>query len=217
MAGKRKSTENYSQLYLFTPSEFTSFRGLLIIAAMKMISLAYDVSRGSAVDVSIPSLFSFVLNPATLYFGPFIDYSQFTASLQPTNTDDMRLHTTELLTSTASLAYSLLFLLISSCLSIDTFRGALGEGVSSNFFLQQFLTAQSYRFSHYFVCYLAEACTLAGGVKLEERVARWERIEWPRSMTDVVVHWNWPMHRFLHKCESMGYTEIGMQALRSIF
>ncbi|XP_020911773.2 protein-serine O-palmitoleoyltransferase porcupine [Exaiptasia diaphana] len=67
----------------------------------------------------------------------------------------------------------------------------------------------SFRFSHYFVSYLSECTSLASGVYTEvkednEAVTKWQfdvsrpyHVELPRSLVEVVIHWNIPNHVFL--------------------
>lgn len=69
--------------------------------------------------------------------------------------------------------------------------------------------AMSFRFSHYFVSFLSECTSLLSGIGTEVNqegkqitiwrsdIARPQHIELPRSLVEVVVHWNIPMHLFL--------------------
>lgn len=67
-------------------------------------------------------------------------------------------------------------------------------------FLQDYVTAQSFRFGHFFICYLSLGAAILGGFPTNLKVTEWTKVEWPRSMSDVVNMWNLPMHHFLHKC-----------------
>ena len=70
------------------------------------------------------------------------------------------------------------------------------------------------RASHYFVSFLSEASAVASGFGYKSPDAtsmrsRWEmpvtephNIEVPRSMVEVVVSWNIPMHKWLKTCKS---------------
>uniref|UniRef100_A0A914IC40 Protein-serine O-palmitoleoyltransferase porcupine n=1 Tax=Globodera rostochiensis TaxID=31243 RepID=A0A914IC40_GLORO len=92
--------------------------------------------------------------------------------------------------------FSLMFLALSSCLldsESDFFPVAL-----TPWLIRHYLNAQSFRFSHFFVCHFASACAILAGYPTVE-ITRWTSIEWPQSMADVVVYWNKPMHSFLHK------------------
>jgi hypothetical protein len=69
--------------------------------------------------------------------------------------------------------------------------------------------ALSFRSSHYFVCFLSEASAIMSGFGHHEdepwslSVARPQFIEIPRSLVQVVVYWNMPMHNWLKNCEYM--------------
>ncbi|VDK72865.1 unnamed protein product [Litomosoides sigmodontis] len=84
---------------------------------------------------------------------------------------------------------SLLAVIHSSCIA-DSF-------VELPFFGAYFV-AQSFRFSHYFVSWLSAGTSLLSGID-SGIVADWIHIELPRSLVDVVISWNIPMHRFLHQ------------------
>lgn len=69
--------------------------------------------------------------------------------------------------------------------------------------LNDYATAQSYRFSHYFVCYISLATILLSGMSTNYQTTKLTAVELPRSMGEVVVYWNYAMHEFLHKCKSL--------------
>lgn len=95
--------------------------------------------------------------------------------------------------ATSYIMLSLVFLVYSSCIA---------DSYTDIAYIGSYFTAQSFRFSHYFVSWLsAGASTLSGSDT--SIVANWLSIEWPRSLVDVVVSWNIPMHNFLHRCEKI--------------
>ncbi|QQP36932.1 Proteincysteine Npalmitoyltransferase porcupinelike, partial [Caligus rogercresseyi] len=65
--------------------------------------------------------------------------------------------------------------------------------------------AMSFRASHYFVSFVSEATATAAGFGYSKEdqswselaVARCNSIELPRSLVEVVVSWNIPMHKWL--------------------
>jgi porcupine-like protein len=67
--------------------------------------------------------------------------------------------------------------------------------------LEDYSAAQSYRFSHYFICYISLATILLSGISTNYQTTKSTAVELPRSMGEVVVHWNYSMHEFLHKCK----------------
>ena len=70
--------------------------------------------------------------------------------------------------------------------------------------------ALSFRTSHYFVSFLSEATALASGIDSSSTgdwhvtVTRPLNVELPRSLVEVVVNWNMPMHSFLRTCKVVG-------------
>ena len=75
--------------------------------------------------------------------------------------------------------------------------------------------AMSFRASHYFVSFISEASAVACGFGCQRSLApqgvtKWEvpvaephNIEVPRSLVEVVVSWNKPMHQWLKQCNSL--------------
>ena len=69
--------------------------------------------------------------------------------------------------------------------------------------------AMSFRASHYFVSFISTASAVASGFGSTVNSPRWEvkvaephNIEVPRSLVEVVVSWNVPMHIWLKKCKT---------------
>lgn len=61
-----------------------------------------------------------------------------------------------------------------------------------------YLYAQQFRFSHYFMCYLSMSfMSLWEDPKSLTQVCKPLQVEWPRSLSTVVVCWNIPIHRWL--------------------
>ena len=66
-----------------------------------------------------------------------------------------------------------------------------------------FRDALSFRTSHYFISFLASSIMLIGGYPLSQTIiTKPFDIEIPRSLVQVVVCWNIPMHCWLKTCES---------------
>uniref|UniRef100_A0A914IDB3 Protein-serine O-palmitoleoyltransferase porcupine n=1 Tax=Globodera rostochiensis TaxID=31243 RepID=A0A914IDB3_GLORO len=193
----------------YAPTDFTMIRGAIMVAAMKLISLAFDteertlntkscdVWRSPNILQRTASLFAFVFNPSTVLFGPPVQFGQFE------EWTFRRFHPfaplplmRRFLQFVLQMLFSLMFLALSSCLldsESDFFPVAL-----TPWLIRHYLNAQSFRFSHFFVCHFASACAILAGYPTVE-ITRWTSIEWPQSMADVVVYWNKPMHSFLHK------------------
>jgi len=68
----------------------------------------------------------------------------------------------------------------------------------------------SVRFSHYFVAFISEAtanlCGHHGFEKSVIEVTKPWKIEIPRSLVEVVVYWNIPMHKWLKNRKDQTYS-----------
>ncbi|KRX47963.1 Protein-cysteine N-palmitoyltransferase porcupine, partial [Trichinella murrelli] len=66
-----------------------------------------------------------------------------------------------------------------------------------------FRDAQSFRTSHYFICFVSQTCALLAGFEWHHEtnplhlVVEPLQCEWPRSLVNLVVSWNRPFHSFL--------------------
>lgn len=67
--------------------------------------------------------------------------------------------------------------------------------------------ALSFRSSHYFISFVSEASAVVSGLGRNSDddwvvdVTKPHLIEIPRSLVQVVVYWNMPMHYWLKTCE----------------
>ncbi|KAK6061103.1 hypothetical protein COOONC_01233 [Cooperia oncophora] len=96
------------------------------------------------------------------------------------------------------MAAAFCFLAYSSCVGIV---------VSEDSIFGDYITAQSFRTSHYFVSILSEGLALLSGMKLS--TCSPFSVEVPRSLVEVVVAWNIPMHRFLHTYVYSNFISLG--------
>lgn len=70
----------FSRQYCTSASEFVAVRGILMVLAMKVSSLAFD-KCDSAQIADLISFFAYLFNPATLIFGPFHTFHEFETTL----------------------------------------------------------------------------------------------------------------------------------------
>ena len=64
------------------------------------------------------------------------------------------------------------------------------------------MDAISFRFSHYFVSFFSVATAVAAGFgSTKIFITEPYNIEFPRSLTEVVVSWSIPMHKWFKKCK----------------
>ncbi|OZC05275.1 hypothetical protein X798_07711 [Onchocerca flexuosa] len=171
--------------YFFTAKEFMSMRGILMIVLMKITSLSFDLANEFDGRITLLHLLSYMFDSSTVLFGPWITYKQYQDSLC---LKEFKVEITNCFRALSYIALSLLAVIYSSCIADNFIEWP---------FIGAYFVAQSFRFSHYFVSWLSAGTSLLSGID-SGIVADWIHIELPRSLVDVVVSWNIPMHRFLH-------------------
>lgn len=175
----------YCELFL-DPVSWHKIRGVLMIAVMKEISVAIDQNEKN----ERPNFFEYIgylFCPITSIFGPwtsFKDYTEF-HSQQSWN---LRW----ILKSVGYFILSLVFLNISNCGSSWIISDNSGK------WLLAYRDALSFRMSHYFISSLSSSFLLLGGFSENLiSITKPMEIEFPRSLVQVVISWNIPMHTWL--------------------
>lgn len=187
------------ELLVVREAEWHQIRGAQMMLAMKLISLAFDLDSGAVRELpGIWDYAGYVLHVGSVIFGPWISYQDYATLL---NAPEERIFDFFWVWKLVTSFFSAIFcVLMSTCIAhwllLDT----------SFLWLLAFRDALSFRFSHYFVCYLSEATlTLSGlGTVKTNGDTRWDftttrlfHIEFPRSLVEVVTNWNLPMHYWL--------------------
>ncbi|CAJ0928156.1 unnamed protein product, partial [Mesorhabditis belari] len=174
--------------YRLPANQFTASRGCLMILAMKLSALAFDFQKSLARrrTADLPSMVSYLISPATIPFGPFFTFDQHLRSLAP---QKWKQEFQSLIKASFALLIAGFCLVYSSCIIELVFPKCQC--------LKEYGIAQSFRFSHYFVCFLSQALAQLSGVSTV--AVNPHLIEIPWSMKDVVVAWNIPMHNYLKK------------------
>ncbi|KAK6112635.1 MBOAT membrane-bound O-acyltransferase family protein [Brugia pahangi] len=172
--------------YFSTAKEFMSMRGILMIVLMKITSLSFDFANEFYGNITLLHLLSYIFDSSTVLFGPWITYRQYQDSLY---LKEFKAEIINFFRGLSYIALSLFAVIYSSCIA-DSFIELP--------FVGAYFVAQSFRFSHYFVSWFSAGTSLLSGID-SGIVADWIHIELPRSLVDVVVSWNIPMHRFLHQ------------------
>uniref|UniRef100_A0A7E4WBT2 Protein-serine O-palmitoleoyltransferase porcupine n=1 Tax=Panagrellus redivivus TaxID=6233 RepID=A0A7E4WBT2_PANRE len=189
---------------------FLSFRGSLMILAMKLISLAFDVHQREYESISIFQAYGYIFNPATYFYGlftPFKSYEKASGFKNVTKVlNSLLLASFCLLLAGACLIYS--DCVLGSLLAdnpvfqdfIISVRDYLDTDLLETFEkFVGFINAQSFRFSNYFVLYFVWATALIGGFESNKmETVNAAKVEFPRSMDEVVRYWNLSLHEFLH-------------------
>lgn len=150
---------------------FTSLRSIFMIMSMKSVERSGINSR--------LALIANLLDPATSIFGPptKMHYDTSTPIL------------IQFKKSSKNLLKSLIFLIIPDSLIAILITILPKQGLLGKLFMV-YLQALIFRCSHYF------SCSFAASLSSVE-ICRVKPIEWPRSISEVVVNWNIPMHRWL--------------------
>lgn len=181
------------EIYVTNPKMWQQIRGVQMIVAMKIISVAIELDRGLFKQMLNPVEFGgYVLCPANCILGPWISFQTYNQYLE-----------VKFLTSRwikiifVNLVMSMVFLILSNCIVpwyIDE---------SGTKWLVAYRDAQAFRMSHYFVSSMSVVSMTSAGFGLtndchsELHVTRPMLIELPRSLVQVVIFWNIPMHQWL--------------------
>ncbi|XP_068590021.1 protein-serine O-palmitoleoyltransferase porcupine-like [Cebidichthys violaceus] len=192
------------ELHLIDMVTWHKIRGSQMVVAMKAISLAFDLDRGTVGSLPSPAEFlGYVLFVGTVVFGPWISFSTYQNAIEGTKLSWLWLRSSSL-----SLLKSQICLLVSTCVAPYLFPLLIpiyGNAVTQKW-LHAYENAVSFHFSNYFVGHLSEGTSMLAGAGFTEEKdnIRWDMhvvkplsVEMPRSMVLVVTSWNIPMSRWL--------------------
>ncbi|XP_047349462.1 uncharacterized protein LOC124949030 isoform X2 [Vespa velutina] len=163
-------------------------RSIIMTMAMKTISVAADSIESN----NIPDFYSYMgymFCAATSFFGPWVPLKDYLALRRPSQQGKWWL-----LIVIGYTLHSFLFLSMSNCWIQWIFSD------NSWKWLIAYKDALSFRTSHYFISYMASAILFLGGYPYSLiSIVKPLEIELPRSLVQVVVYWNIPMHFWLKK------------------
>ncbi|XP_076338388.1 protein-serine O-palmitoleoyltransferase por isoform X2 [Tachypleus tridentatus] len=179
------------ELFLVDKAQWHKIRGSQMIVTMKIISLAFDIDSGL---VSLPNpleCLGYFLCVGTVIFGPWISFTGY-MDLQYRSMLSLQWFWSLV----SSLFLAIVFLSVSTCWSLWFISDEIWK------WLTAYRDALSFRTSHYFVCYISQASTILVGIsqspdEWDFTVSKPKYIEVPRSLVEVVVNWNIPMHLWL--------------------
>lgn len=192
------------ELHFVDPVTWNKIRGSQMVVAMKVISLAFDLDRGTVSSLPSPSQFlGYTLFVGSAVFGPWTSFSHYLSAVE-----GKTLTLSWTLACVMSLMKSLLCLAVSSCVAPYLFPlfVPISGGPLSDRWLRAYENAISFHFSNYFVGHLSEGTSmLAGaGFSQDKEQTRWDlsvvrplQVEMPRSLVQVVTSWNIPMSQWL--------------------
>uniref|UniRef100_A0A673ZY70 Protein-serine O-palmitoleoyltransferase porcupine n=1 Tax=Salmo trutta TaxID=8032 RepID=A0A673ZY70_SALTR len=171
-------------------------RGSQMVVAMKGISLAFDLDRGTVPAVPNPLEFTgYILFVGTVVFGPWVSYSSYKEAIE-----SHKLSLAWLQKFSVSWVKCQVCLVISNCIAPYLFPYFIPIHGGRGLWLHAYENAVSFHFSNYFVGHLSESTTVLAGVRFTEDNVKWGalNVELPRSMVLVVTSWNIPMSRWLN-------------------
>jgi len=158
-----------------------------------------DVIISEEPDLTVmPGWFEFAgycLCPGTVILGPWVSYKEYSNIFK-----EPKWNITWLVKILFTVMFAFMFLTISTC-----WNPWLIPDSGWKWWLA-YRDAMSFRASHYFVSFMSEASAIAAGfgghmvgtqILWHYTVTQPHNIEVPRSLVEVVVSWNLPMHRWL--------------------
>ncbi|GMT04264.1 hypothetical protein PENTCL1PPCAC_26438, partial [Pristionchus entomophagus] len=168
-------------------SDNFSYRGILMILAMKVSSLAFDLSKNKY-SVTVPEVLGYLLNPCTIIFGPSLPFTNYRIAFIPLS---LTVSIPSLISSNSSISVSSslyfpfsfipsYFSLLSSRLFMYHSDSFPRRGNSSSVG-----DAQSFRFSHYFICFWSQGLISLGGEE-SPLIVHLHQVEMPRSLTQLL-------------------------------
>ncbi|XP_061715567.1 protein-serine O-palmitoleoyltransferase porcupine [Cydia pomonella] len=194
------------EVYVINPKMWQQIRGIQMIAAMKIISVAIDLDRNLFKSMINPVEFGgYMMCPANCILGPWISFHTYSTYL-----DVKFLSRRWIKLVMINFALSMFFLVLSNCIV----PWYVPDNITK--WLVAYRDAQAFRMSHYFVSSMSVVTMLSAGFGLtndchsELTVTRPFFIELPRSLVQVVVYWNMPMHQWLKNyvfrtCQPFGH------------
>ncbi|XP_050674091.1 protein-serine O-palmitoleoyltransferase porcupine [Leptidea sinapis] len=193
------------ELYLINPKKWQQIRGIQMIVSMKIISVAIEMDRNLFKTMLNPiEFFGYILCPANCMLGPWISYHNYEQALGVRFLSKRWIKIIAL-----NLLISVIFLVLSNCVV----PWYISDNVSK--WLMAYRDAQAFRMSHYFISSLSVVSMVSAGFGLSNschqdiQITNPFNIEIPRSLVQVVIFWNIPMHQWLKNyvfrtCQPLG-------------
>lgn len=181
------------EFYIVNPKMWQQIRGIQMIVAMKIISVAIEFDRGMYKQMLNPVEFGgYILCPANCILGPWISFSSYNNYL------NIRFLSRRWIKNIViNLLLAMIFLVLSNCIV----PWYIEDDASK--WLVAYRDAQAFRMSHYFVSSMSVVSMISAGFGMtndchsEVTVTKPYFVELPRSLVQVVIFWNIPMHQWL--------------------
>ncbi|EGT43151.1 CBN-MOM-1 protein [Caenorhabditis brenneri] len=167
---------------------FMAIRGILMMHIMRLTTVAFG-AQGAREKIKFEEFalyVEYIYFPPFLVFGPYLTLEQF-IKMRRRRWTRLENEIGKAALATMGIFVGVTFAVISSC------QFEFYEPTSQ--FVEDALVALSFRYSHYFICLTTQAFVLLLGSDVS--VANPLKVEFPRSMLQVVNEWNKPFHTFL--------------------
>lgn len=181
------------EIYIVNPKMWQQIRGIQMIAAMKIISVAIELDRDLFKEILNPVEFGgYLLCPANCILGPWISFHTYNQYL---HIKFLSRRWVKIILY--NLVISMIYLVLSNCIV----PWYIEDDVTK--WLVAYRDAQAFRMSHYFVSSMSIVSMTSAGFCLTNdchsdiQVTKPFYIELPRSLVQVVIFWNIPMHQWL--------------------
>ncbi|KAH0546014.1 protein-serine O-palmitoleoyltransferase porcupine [Cotesia glomerata] len=203
--------------YSMDPASWHRIRGIIMIAAMKAVSISLDSKNNRNFSFNIWEYIAYIFSPLTCIFGPWMSFCNYKAITSGTVERKLTIRQIIVLwlgdlgVALKNFIVALIFLSISNCFAQWFIPNYISDGKWST----AYGDALSFRSSHYFICYVSSTVLSLGGVTslihpptstptesisstmTPATITRPIDIELPRSLVQVVISWNVPMHTWL--------------------
>jgi hypothetical protein len=175
--------------------QYCFLRPILMSMAMKLISLTTVLNRHK----SPMSLLAYIIHPASTILGVWHPYEMENSGERASRNKKWL---QSIVNFGAQLLKIVMILTVSANISeLIDFIESTGTPYELKRMAHVYLIALDFRFSHYFSCYLASS--FIGPIRHNtfetNKFCDIMKVEWPRSLVDVVTKWNIPMHFWLKK------------------
>lgn len=164
-------------------------RGVMMIIVMKIVSVTLDSFDPTQRPlINIYSYLGYIFCPATCFFGPWVAFKDY-LSVSTTTKKWIPSFLTHFVICLA-------FLVCSNCLVSFILKDSY---VGNYVWIVAYRDALAFRTSHYFISFMSASVIILGGFDPVNfsTVTRPLEIELPRSLVQVVINWNVPMHFWL--------------------
>ncbi|XP_044741987.1 protein-serine O-palmitoleoyltransferase porcupine [Chrysoperla carnea] len=169
--------------FLVESQVWRQISSIQMIMVMKTVSIAFDVEKQVINMPPFLHYFGYIYSVSNILFGPWMSFQEYTKI-------NVSLNFTSFITTVKHVFISLSCLLVSNCFGYWLIPD------DCNDWLLVYRDAFLFRTSHYFISHLSKAISITSGYHYTD-VVHITAIEFPKSLSQVVVHWNIPMHRWL--------------------